>query len=237
MSLAPAETEVVLVTGTSQGIGRHLAAHYVERGMTVVGCSRSETDLSSPRYTHHRVDVSDEAEVKKLFDSVRRRHGRLDYLVNNAGMASMNSFVLTPLSKLRELIDVNLVGAFLVCREASKLMIPRGFGRIVNFTTIAVPLVLEGEAAYAATKSGVETMSAIMSRELAPYGITVNVVGPSAVETNLTRSVPKDKMDKVISRQAVPRFASPDEIANVTDFFLSRKSGMVTGQCLYLGGV
>jgi 3-oxoacyl-[acyl-carrier protein] reductase len=112
-----------------------------------------------------------------------------------------------------------------------------GGGRIVNVSTVAVPLRLEGEAIYAASKAAVETMTRILARELAPLGITCNAVGPTPIETDLIRNVPREKIDRLIASQAIHRLGQPRDVANVVDFFLRPESDFVTGQVVYLGGV
>jgi 3-oxoacyl-[acyl-carrier protein] reductase len=228
---------VTIITGTSRGIGRYLAEHYVRVGHHVVGCSRAPADWTSDGYTHHRCDVSDEPAVKRLFADVRKTHGRVDHVINNAGIASMNHSLVTPVSTVHDVMNVNLVGTFLFCREGAKQMRKRGYGRIVNFSTVAVPLKLAGEAIYAASKAAVETLTQVLARELAEFGITVNAVGPVPIATDLIRSVPKDKIDDLVSRQAIHRLGSFEDVVNVTDFFLRPESEMVTGQTMYLGGV
>jgi 3-oxoacyl-[acyl-carrier protein] reductase len=111
------------------------------------------------------------------------------------------------------------------------------FGRIVNFSTIAVPLQLEGEALYASAKSAVETLTRILAREFAGLGITSNAIGPTPIPTDLIRAVPQDKMDSLIDRLAIRRPSSFEDVSNVVDFFISRSSDSITGQVLYLGGV
>ena len=176
--------DVVLITGTRTGIGRFLAEHFVRSGALVEGCSRSSPDWELEGYTHHCLDVADEAAVKAMFVDIQKRHGRLDILVNNAGIASINHIMLTPLATLQKIISTNLFGTFLMCREAAKLMQRRKYGRIVNLSTVAVNLRLEGEAAYAASKSAVVTFSQILSKEVAAYGITCNVIAPTPIETD-----------------------------------------------------
>ncbi len=228
---------VTLITGTSRGIGKHLAEHYLGLGHRVVGCSRREVGWEEEGYLHFALDVSDEEGAKELLAETKRRFGRLDHLINNAGVASMNHSLMTPLSTVRKLLETNVVGTFLFSREAAKLMRKRGYGRIVNFTTVAVPLKLAGEAAYAASKAAVESLTEVLAHELAEFGITVNAIGPTPVKTDLIRSIPKEKIDGLLSRQAVSRLGTFEDVANVVDFFLRPESEMVTGQILYLGGI
>lgn len=231
------EKPVLLITGSRKGIGRHLAEHYARSGYEVIGCSRQPADFSLEHYEHTCLDVADEAAAVELFRTIRRKHGRLDALINNAGAASMNSAVLTPLRQMQSLLSTNLAGTFLFCREAAKIMQGRRFGRIVNFSTVAVPLRLEGEAAYVASKAGVVGLTHVLAREFGPLGITVNAVGPTPIETDLIRAVPPAKIEALVSRQAVRRVGEFRDVANVVDFFLRPESDFITGQVIYLGGV
>lgn len=227
---------VGLITGTRKGLGRALAEHYLAQGCAVVGCSRSDSDLEAEGYEHHCLDVADERAVVELFRGLRGRHSKLDFLVNNAGVASMNHALLTPLATVRRLLATNVLGTFAFCREAGKWMSRSGGGRIVNLTTTAVPWKLEGEASYAASKAAVESLTETLARELGPLGVTVNAVGPPPIDTDLTRGVPRDKLEQLVSRQAIPRLGQPQDVAHAIDFFLDPQSDFVTGQILYLGG-
>jgi 3-oxoacyl-[acyl-carrier protein] reductase len=228
---------VVLITGARKGIGRMLVDHFLARGALVEGCSREAAELEAPGYTHHRADVGDESAVKAVMTSIQRRHGRLDVLVNNAGIASMNHAILTPASMVERIMRTNFTGTFLVSREAAKLMMRRKYGRIVNLSTIAVPMRLAGEAAYAASKAAVETLTRVLAHELGDLGITCNAVGPTPIETDLIRGVPKKKIDEIVAALAVKRLGRFEDVANVVDFFVRPESGYVTGQVVYLGGV
>jgi 3-oxoacyl-[acyl-carrier protein] reductase len=228
---------VTLITGTRKGIGRFLAEHYLQLGHYVVGCSRSKLDWEHDGYVHYETDVADETSVRRIFADVRKRFGRLDHLINNAGVAAMNHTLLTPLPTLKRVLDTNVTGTFLFCREAAKLMQTQRSGRIVNLSTVAVPLNLEGESAYVASKAAVEALTRVLARELGEFGITVNTVGPVPIETDLIRNVPKEKIEQLISRQAIARLGKPEDVAQVVDFYLSPGSDFVTGQTIYLGGV
>lgn len=228
--------KVILITGSRKGIGRYLAEYYARGNHRVIGCSRGATDFEHGNYRHFEADVTDELKAKKIFLYIRRSHGRLDILINNAGIASMNHVLLTPLATARRILETNVLGSFLFAREAAKLMKKNGYGRIVNFSSLAVPLKLEGECLYAASKAAVVTMTEIMARELADFGITVNTVGPPPLKTDLIKNVPGEMLDKLIARQAISRYAQYEDILNTVEFFLSPSSGMVTGQVIYLGG-
>jgi 3-oxoacyl-[acyl-carrier protein] reductase len=228
---------VALVTGSRKGIGRFLAEHLLTRGYRVVGCSRGPADWAREGYLHILADVGDESQVKSLLRQLAQVHGRLDAVVNNAGNASMNHMLLTPADTVARLVQTNLIGTFIVSREASKLMQKRHFGRIVNFSSVAVPMHLAGQAAYVAAKGAVEALSGVMARELADFGITVNVVGPPPIATDMLRGVPQEKIDRLVESMPVRRPGTFTDVANVIDFFLRRESDAVTGQVIYLGGV
>jgi 3-oxoacyl-[acyl-carrier protein] reductase len=232
------DKRVVLITGTSRGIGKYLAEHYLAQGDYVIGCSRAESTLEAvEHYLHFQLDVSDEPSVKRMFAEINRTYRRLDVLINNAGIASMNHILLTPAKTVKNIFDTNFIGTFLFCREAARLMKKNGFGRIVNFTTVAAPLKLEGEAVYAASKAAVISFTQIIARELAPFGITANAVGPTPVSTDLIKAVPPEKIERLVERQAIKRLGELRDVSNVIDFFIQPESDFITGQVVFLGGV
>ncbi|MEX0321439.1 MAG: SDR family NAD(P)-dependent oxidoreductase [Puniceicoccaceae bacterium] len=231
------QSSVVIITGTSKGIGAHLARHYLHNGWIVAGCSRGESTIEDPNYHHTSLDVGDERAVTAMVREVAKRFGKVDALLNNAGIASMNAALLTPGSTMESVFRTNCFGAFYFARECAKLMLKQKSGRIVFFTTVARPLRLEGEIAYAASKAAVESVTQILARELGQDGITVNAVGPTPIDTDLIRGVSDEAIQQLLERQAIRRIGEPADVANVVDFFLQEESSFVTGQILYLGGV
>ena len=233
------DSKVIVITGTGRGIGKALAEHYLSLGNIVAGCSRSMPDWAKniSNYEHFLLDVSDEKEVLKMFNSLRKKYGAIYALINNAGIASMNHSLLTPSDTVKRVFSTNAFGTFLFCREAAKLMRKNKCGRIVNFSTVAVPLNLEGEAVYAASKAAVVSFTKTLAKEYADFGITVNAVGPTPVKTDLIKGVSSEKIDKLIERQAIHRYGTFEDIANVVDFYLRSESNFITGQVVYLGGI
>lgn len=237
MEPAQPNSKVFLISGARKGIGEFLVHHYASLGHSIIGCSRKLAAPDLPNYRHFALDVSDEAAVRQMFTEVAREYGRLDVLINCAGIASMNHTLLTSAAKAREIMDTNFIGTFLLCREAARLMRKQAGGRIVNFGTVATPMKLEGEAVYAASKAAVTTFTQIAAKEFAEFGITVNCVAPTPIRTDLIRSVPQVKLDDLVARQSIKRLGEFRDVANVTDFFIRPESDFITGQVIYLGGV
>jgi len=229
--------KIYLITGTSKGIGKYLCEHYLAQDNIVIGCSRSEKSITNKNYFHYTLDISQEKSVMKMVSEIIKKFGEIDVLINNAGIASLNHFILSPLSKAEEIFRTNYFGTFIVMQQVAKTMIRNKYGRIINFTTVAVPLNLEGEAIYASSKSAVETLTKITAKELASYNITVNAIGLTPVKTNLIENIPKEKIEKLIERQAFKRYGEMKDIINSVDFFINENSNYITGQILYLGGV
>jgi 3-oxoacyl-[acyl-carrier protein] reductase len=228
---------ITVITGSSRGIGQQMALYYLTKGHIVVGCSRGAATIDHAQYFHYPLDVADENAVVSLMKDVRKTHGGIDHLINNAGIASMNHAMLTPAATVQNIFSTNVLGTFLFSREAAKIMMRKKQGRIVNFSTVAVPLNLEGEATYAASKAAVESLTKILAREFSLHGITVNAVGPTPIDTDLIKGVPMDKIDDLVKRQAIPRKGTFTDVLNVVDFYLNPASEFITGQVIYLGGV
>ena len=228
---------VALVTGASKGLGLEIALHLVNQGYLVLGCSRSEVDVPADGIVHIVADVADEKSVTKMFKQVRERYGRLDAVICNAGIASMNPLLLSPKSSASQMLETNVIGTMLVAREAARLLRKSDHGRIVTMSSVAVPLTLEGESVYSASKAAIEQFTKVIARELAPFGITSNCIGPGPIDTDLIAGVPDEKIDELAARLVGGQKTTFDDVLNVVDFFLAKSSQAVTGQVVYLGGV
>ena len=185
-----------LITGTSQGLGRALAERLLADGWTVHGFARGKQALAHERFTAHAVDVTDEAAVRAAVATIAES-GRIDLLINNAAAASLNAFLLTPGSVAENLMRVNYLGTFHCLQAVGKVMVRQRGGLVVNLTTVAVPLSLEGEAAYVASKAAVEALTKVAAKEFATQGVCVVALGFGPVDTRLTRAVPKAMLAKI----------------------------------------
>lgn len=228
---------VIIITGTRKGIGNYLAQQYLADGDIVYGCSRRNCDIEHPNYKHVRLDVSDETSVVEFVRNVYKEQKRIDVLINNAGMASMNHVLLTPKATAERVFNTNFMGTFLMSRECAKYMIKKKEGRIVNYSTVAVALNLQGELVYSSSKAAIEQLTRVLAGEIGESGVTVNAVGPTPVDTDLIKNVPANKIDELKSRQCIKRLGTFEDVKNVIDFYLRPESNFITGQTIYLGGV
>ena len=229
--------KVVVITGTSKGIGKALAIYYLNKDFVVAGCSRSSSSIDNKNYRHFELDITDEKAVVIMVRAIRKEFKKIDILINNAGIASMNHILTTSNESISKLFNTNFLGTFLFTREVAKVMMKEKYGRVINFSTIAKPLRLEGEAVYAASKAAIESFTQTSSKELSSFNITVNAIGPTPIETDLIKAVPKDKIEDLLNKQTIKRFGTFEDIINVIDFFIDDRSSFITGQIIYLGGV
>ena len=227
----------VIVTGSSRGVGGLLTRHFLDEGATVIGVARGPANCEHERYCHHPADIADPAEVQKLFAALRTTVKTIDIVVNNAAVLTSQYAMIMPAGAAQAMVNLNLLAPFLVAREAAKLMRKAKAGRIINISSMAVSLEPEGDSVYAACKAGLTTLSNILAKEFASFNVTCNTLGITAIETDMLKQLPRDKIDAVVARLPISRYATADDIVNVIDFFASERSGYVTAQTIYLGGV
>lgn len=229
--------KLVVVTGASRGIGRMLVDYFLGEGGRVVGISRGDGEHEHERYEHHAVDVADAKAVQMAFARIGKSAGAPDVVVNNAAVLTSQYSMIMPAQNAQAMVDVNLLGTFYVSREAAKLMRKAKRGRIINVGSMAASLEPIGDSLYAACKAGVSTLAGVMSKEFSSFNVTCNTIGVTAIETDMLAQLPRETIDGIIESLPVPRYAEPDDIFNVVDFFASDRSSYITAQTVFLGGI
>lgn len=227
-----------LITGASRGVGRMLAEWGVARGRRVIGVARGPSDLEHPLYRHAQLDVADEAAVRALFVALARERERVEVLINNAGVTLNRPALLTGAAEARQLLDVNVIGAFLMAREAAKAMARARFGRIIFISSINAPLGSIGGALYNASKAAVENLTCTLAREFAGQGVTVNALGLSMVAgSGMVEGLSERALVEKRAALIKPDDIGIAEIAHAVDFLAADQAGAITNQALYFGGV
>ena len=228
------EGKTVLITGTAKGVGLMLREYFIERGAKVIGLDIIPM-MDNLNYRHFGVDLSSPAETMTVFSEISTWNENIDILINSAAVLASQYALKMKTEDAQAMVMVDLLAPFLVARESANLM-DKG-GRIINISSMAVALEPMGDSMYAACKAGLNKMSNIMAKEFAGFGITVNTLAISAIETDMLRQLNREKIDKVVAGLPIPRYATIDDITNVIDFFCSSKSDYITAQTIYLGGV
>ena len=229
--------KVVLITGTSKGIGRYLAEYYVERGFFVIGCSRNSINFSNKLYKHFEIDITEEKNILKLFNFIRKEYKKIHILINNAAInPTIISAALLPYETIEKVFKVNVFAVMLFCRESVKLMSRNKFGRIINIGSMATRHEVAGEALYTSSKSAIIAYSRVLAKESFRLGITVNVIAPSAIKTDLSSKINQEALSEVLSRNAIRDFGKMSDISNLIDLLIKNESDALTGQVFYLGG-
>lgn len=231
------EGKVVLVTGSRRGVGHLISEHILRHGGRVVGFARGESTIDHLGYHHFQVDVGDPKSVQQGFSALKRVTDVVHIVINNAAVLTSQYAMIMPPVQAQAMINTNLLGAFMVSREASKLMRKGKWGRIINIGSMAVSLEPIGDSVYAACKAGLTTLANVMAKEMAPLNITCNTLSITAIKTDMLSQLPKEKIDSVIAGLPIPRYAEPDDIFNIIDFLASERSSYITAQTIYMGGV
>ena len=234
-----------IVTGAGSGIGQATTTLLLERGWSVAAVdleTNALTELegkhSGERLLVRACDVTDEAQVAAVVSEAVARFGRIDGAVNSAGMAADKHVFDTSAELFRKILDVNVVGTFLIGREAARYMAKAGRGAIVNVASISGIRGSKGRSAYGASKGAVVNLTQVMANDLAPHGIRVNAVAPGPVETPMVKAL-HTAADRELYNRYIPmrRYAEPHEIASVIHFLLDEsQSSFVTGEIVAVDG-
>jgi glucose 1-dehydrogenase len=241
--------KVAVITGSSLGIGSAIALAFAQEGAAVAVDYRSHPDEakeivdkvegSGGRAISVRADVSSPEDVKNLIQSAVEAFGRLDVMVNNAGIEEKMPFLDTPLDVWSKAIAVNLTGAWLGCQEAARQMVSQGgAGRIINVSSVHEDLPMPTNAPYCAAKGGLRMLMRTIAVELAPHNITVNNIAPGAVDTPMDAPLKEDanEMQKLLSEIPLRRMGKPEEVADLAVYLASDAAAYVTGSTFVIDG-
>ena len=234
---------VAVITGGAGGIGLATAARMAASGASVAlwdlaGTALDDAARETPGASGHAVDVTDEASVARATEAVLARHGRIDILVNAAGVTAPKALIAeTKLDSWRRILDINLTGTFVVCRSVVKPMLERDYGRIVNLGSISGKEGNPFSAAYSASKAGVHSFTKSLGKELARTGIRVNCVAPAIIATkNLYHDQPEEMRKLWVSRVPMGRPGTPEEVAAMICWLASEECSFSTGAAFDLSG-
>lgn len=225
--------DTIIVTGASRGIGLHCAQQLHAEGYRVVGIARRFA--TKPDFEVRTADVSDHSSLTTVLQDLRRDRS-VYALINAAGIASMNLLLTTPLETINRIVATNLLGTIYASQLVSHALVRRGSGRIINFSSIAVAIGLQGESVYVASKAGVEGFTRSFAREMAPHGVTVNAIAPGPIDTDLIANVPPEKLQTIVGRQVIPRKARVEDVYKIAHMLLSPDSELLSGQVFHVGG-
>lgn len=233
--------KIVLITGSSRGVGLEITKHFLKHGATVIGLSRGESLFNHNHYHHFAVNIGDPESIVNCFKKeIGKNFKRIDIVINNAAVMTSQYSMIMPIKNAIDMVNVNLLGVFFVSREAAKLMRNKEPGRIINIGSMASSLEPIGDSIYAATKAGISSLANVMAKELSSMNITCNTLAISAIETDMLNShsaAAQVKIKEIIESLPIPRIAKADDILNVIDFFAAERSSYVTAQTIYLGGI
>ncbi|AJC45648.1 3-oxoacyl-ACP reductase FabG [Xanthomonas sacchari] len=239
----PLQGEIALVTGASRGIGAAIADELGAQGATVVGTATSDAGAQAigARLAAHgghgrTLDVTDGAAVDALIEAVAKEFGPVSILVNNAGITRDNLLMRMKDEDWQEILDTNLTSVFRTSKAVLRGMMKARKGRIVNIASVVGVIGNPGQANYAAAKAGIIAFSKSMAKEIGSRGITVNVVAPGFIDTDMTKALPEAQRASLMQQIALGQFGQPSDIANAVAFLAGPGAGYITGETLHVNG-
>ncbi|MGL9734017.1 MAG: 3-oxoacyl-ACP reductase FabG [Symbiopectobacterium sp.] len=236
------EGKIALVTGASRGIGRAIAETLVARGATVMGTATSENGAQAisewlgAKGKGYMLNVADQASVEAVLTAIRADFAEIDILVNNAGITRDNLLMRMKDDEWQDIIDINLTSVFRLSKAVLRAMMKKRFCRIVTIGSVVGTMGNGGQANYAAAKAGLIGFSKSLAREVASRGITVNVVAPGFIETDMTRALTEEQRAGILSQVPANRLGDAKEIASAVAFLASDEAGYITGETLHVNG-
>ena len=243
MSNLPLTGEIALVTGASRGIGAAIADELAALGATVVGTATSESGAAAigermvAHGGHGRVlDVADPASIEALIDGIGKEFGAISILVNNAGITRDNLLMRMKDEDWQAILDTNLTSVYRTSKAVMRSMMKARKGRIINIASVIGVTGNAGQANYAAAKAGIIAFSKSLAKEIGSRGVTVNVVAPGFIDTDMTRSLPEDAKDAMLGQIALGRFGEPADIARAVAFLAGPSAAYITGETLHVNG-
>lgn len=238
--------KVALVTGSGQGIGKEIALRLAEGGATLiinyVGPAEGANEVvetiksNGGEAVAYECNVADLSAVEKMVADVLEKYGRIDILVNNAGITKDNLILKMSEAEFDAVINVNLKGTFNATKAVTKTMMKQRYGRIINIASIVGVIGNAGQANYCASKAGIIGMTKAVARELASRNITANAVAPGFVDTDMTRVLPDNVKEELLSQIPMKKLGSVADIANAVEFLAKEESGYITGQVINVNG-
>ncbi len=238
------EGKTAIITGSSRGLGKAIAEKLGSLGANIVlnGTTESvlktagELEAAGIKVAATVGDVRNAEDVKAMIAKAVDTFGGVDILINNAGITRDKPMAMMSEDDWDTVLDINLKGTFLCTKAASKLMIKKRYGRIINISSVAGAYGNPGQANYSASKGGMIALTKTTAKELAPRGVTCNAVTPGLIESDMTEILPEDLKKKYLEKIALGRFGTPEDVANVVAFLASEESGYVTGQVIDIDG-
>jgi len=235
--------EIVLVTGASRGIGAAIADTLAAQGATVIGTATSEAGAAkigerlSAHGGHGRVlDVSQPGTIEALVDSIASEFGAISILVNNAGITRDNLLMRMKDEDWQAILDTNLTSVYRSSKAVMRGMMKARRGRIINIASVIGVTGNAGQANYAAAKAGIIAFSKSLAKEIGSRGVTVNVVAPGFIATDMTRDLPEESKAALTERIALGRLGEPDDIAQAVAFLAGPSAAYITGETLHVNG-
>ena len=235
--------KTAIISGGARGIGKAIAKRLIGDGFfTVIADIDSENEkalvdeLGNGKFLFIKCDISNQEDVESLFSRVKSEREIINAVINNAGIIRDNVIWKMPKEDMDKVIDVNLKGTWIMCKEAAKVMREQNSGRIVNISSRAWLGNNRGQTNYTASKAGIVGLTRVLALELGKYNVNVNAVAPGLIDTPLTQNLPERVLQDLINAQPTKKIGKPEDIANVVAFLLSDESDFITGQIIHVDG-